>query len=44
MYHCHILRHEDMGVMGQLVIVEPGTGHQVRRTIGNGDRGDHGHD
>ncbi|MFC6680452.1 multicopper oxidase domain-containing protein [Nonomuraea ferruginea] len=33
MYHCHILRHEDSGMMGQFVIVEPGTEHQVSRTI-----------
>ncbi|WP_212846637.1 multicopper oxidase family protein [Actinoplanes ianthinogenes] len=25
MYHCHILRHEDRGMMGQFVIVAPGT-------------------
>jgi FtsP/CotA-like multicopper oxidase with cupredoxin domain len=25
MYHCHILRHEDQGMMGQFVLVEPGT-------------------
>jgi FtsP/CotA-like multicopper oxidase with cupredoxin domain len=24
MYHCHILRHEDRGMMGQFVVVEPG--------------------
>lgn len=24
MYHCHLLRHEDNGMMGQFVIVEPG--------------------
>ncbi|MBD5787891.1 multicopper oxidase domain-containing protein [Cellulosimicrobium terreum] len=24
MYHCHMLRHEDEGMMGQLVVVEPG--------------------
>lgn len=24
MYHCHLLLHEDMGVMGQLVVVKPG--------------------
>ena len=24
MYHCHILRHEDNGMMGQYVVVEPG--------------------
>jgi FtsP/CotA-like multicopper oxidase with cupredoxin domain len=25
MYHCHLLRHEDEGMMGQFVIVTPGT-------------------
>lgn len=24
MYHCHLLRHEDSGMMGQYVVVEPG--------------------
>ncbi|MDQ3539946.1 MAG: multicopper oxidase domain-containing protein, partial [Chloroflexota bacterium] len=24
MYHCHLLRHEDNGMMGQFVVVEPG--------------------
>ena len=24
MYHCHLLRHEDDGMMGQFVVVEPG--------------------
>lgn len=24
MFHCHILRHEDSGMMGQFVVVEPG--------------------
>lgn len=24
MYHCHILRHEDQGLMGQFLVVEPG--------------------
>ncbi|MFI6455487.1 multicopper oxidase family protein [Streptosporangium amethystogenes] len=33
MYHCHILRHEDSGMMGQFVIVPPGTENQVPRTI-----------
>jgi suppressor of ftsI len=33
MYHCHILRHEDKGMMGQFVIVEPGTESNVPRTI-----------
>jgi FtsP/CotA-like multicopper oxidase with cupredoxin domain len=26
MYHCHLLRHEDRGAMGQFVIVGPGSG------------------
>jgi suppressor of ftsI len=33
MYHCHILRHEDEGMMGQFVVVEPGTEDQVSRTL-----------
>lgn len=33
MYHCHILRREDKGMMGQFVIVEPGTERQVPRRI-----------
>jgi len=24
MYHCHLLQHEDQGLMGQFVILEPG--------------------
>jgi FtsP/CotA-like multicopper oxidase with cupredoxin domain len=24
MYHCHLLRHEDQGMMGQFVVVEEG--------------------
>jgi FtsP/CotA-like multicopper oxidase with cupredoxin domain len=33
MYHCHILRHEDNGMMGQFVVVEPGTEDTVSRTL-----------
>lgn len=33
MYHCHILRHEDKGMMGQFVVVPPGTEERVPRTI-----------
>jgi len=33
MYHCHILRHEDAGMMGQFVVVEPGTEGSVERTV-----------
>lgn len=32
MYHCHMLRHEDEGMMGQFVLVEPGTEASVDRT------------
>jgi hypothetical protein len=24
MFHCHLLRHEDQGMMGQFVVTEPG--------------------
>ncbi|GAA1616531.1 multicopper oxidase family protein [Actinoplanes couchii] len=40
MYHCHILRHEDKGMMGQFVVVTPGTEDRVARTIEPG----HHHD
>ncbi|GAA3165908.1 hypothetical protein GCM10010466_65890 [Planomonospora alba] len=33
MYRCHILRHEDCGMMEQFVIVEPSTEDRVSRTI-----------
>nr|WP_144921745.1 multicopper oxidase domain-containing protein [Paenibacillus bovis] len=29
MYHCHLLKHEDAGMMGQFLLVEPGTESQV---------------
>lgn len=29
MYHCHILLHEDSGMMGQFLLVKPGTESQV---------------
>ncbi|MDR0359596.1 MAG: multicopper oxidase domain-containing protein, partial [bacterium] len=29
MYHCHLLRHEDQGMMGQFVVVPPGHGMPV---------------
>ncbi len=41
MYHCHILRHEDKGMMGQYVVVEPGTEEQVARTITTRSGGHH---
>lgn len=33
MYHCHLLRHEDKGMMGQFVIAEPGTEDRVPRGL-----------
>lgn len=39
MYHCHLLYHEDSGMMGQFIIVEPGTESQVSRQLTKG-----GHD
>jgi FtsP/CotA-like multicopper oxidase with cupredoxin domain len=33
MFHCHLLRHEDNGMMGQFVVVEPGTEDSAPRTI-----------
>lgn len=36
MYHCHLLYHEDSGMMGQFVIVEPGTESQVSKELSNG--------
>ncbi|RLK61887.1 multicopper oxidase family protein [Actinokineospora cianjurensis] len=33
MYHCHILRHEDQGMMGQFVVVAPGTEDGVSRQL-----------
>lgn len=42
MYHCHLLEHEDNGMMGQFVIVKPGTEDQVDRTLPGGDH-DHAH-
>lgn len=41
MYHCHMLRHEDNGMMGQFLVVEPGhstnpADYSVSHTPGNG--------
>ncbi|CAG7658709.1 multicopper oxidase family protein [Paenibacillus allorhizosphaerae] len=40
MYHCHLLYHEDSGMMGQFIIVEPGTESQVSKQLTKG-RHDH---
>lgn len=42
MYHCHILRHEDAGMMGQFVVVEPGTEAATSRTLEPPAGHDHG--
>lgn len=34
MYHCHLLKHEDNGMMGQFVVVEPGTEEATTMTLG----------
>lgn len=36
MYHCHILRHEDQGMMGQFLVVEPGREDSVPRELQSG--------
>ena len=33
MYHCHILRHEDAGMMGQFLVVQPGAEASTARLI-----------
>ncbi|MGH3311504.1 MAG: multicopper oxidase family protein [Streptomyces sp.] len=36
MYHCHILRHEDNGMMGQFLVVEPGREDKISKSLQNG--------
>lgn len=36
MYHCHLLLHEDSGMMGQFVIVQPGREDEVPTTVSPG--------
>jgi FtsP/CotA-like multicopper oxidase with cupredoxin domain len=43
MFHCHILRHEDSGMMGQFVVVEPGTEAGIDRTLDGAETGSHDH-
>jgi hypothetical protein len=42
MYHCHLLWHEDQGMMGQFLVVEPGQQPDLRRPEGDTDD-DHDH-
>ncbi|MCH1625984.1 multicopper oxidase family protein [Ferdinandcohnia quinoae] len=37
MYHCHLLKHEDDGMMGQFLLVEPGTESEVPRELPHND-------
>lgn len=41
MYHCHILRHEDAGMMGQYIVVTPGSEQLVDRQLPH--RSEHQH-
>ncbi|SFS06017.1 Multicopper oxidase with three cupredoxin domains (includes cell division protein FtsP and spore coat protein CotA) [Microbacterium sp. cf046] len=42
MYHCHLLWHEDQGMMGQFLVVEPGQQPALNTDEGeNDDRHDH---
>ncbi|MGP3973004.1 multicopper oxidase domain-containing protein [Streptomyces sp. 8N114] len=41
MYHCHILYHEDQGLMGQFVVVEPGEKPGRPGRTGSGGHGHH---
>src|SRR5215207_1633371 len=42
MFHCHLLRHEDAGMMSQFVVVEPGQRPQLATRANPGEH--HGHD
>lgn len=37
MYHCHLLWHEDQGMMGQFLVVEPGQQPELKRPEGDSD-------
>jgi FtsP/CotA-like multicopper oxidase with cupredoxin domain len=39
MYHCHLLMHEDDGMMGQFVVVEPGQSAGRVRRVGGHEHG-----
>lgn len=46
MYHCHLLRHEDSGMMGQFLVVEAGADVPATWTVGsagNREGSDHDH-
>lgn len=37
MYHCHLLKHEDAGMMGQFLLVKPGTESEVSKKLPEND-------
>lgn len=41
MFHCHILRHEDQGMMGQFLVVEPGREDSAPRELDFGSNPHH---
>ena len=41
MYHCHTLLHEDKGMMGQFIIVEPGKEDEAARYLQNKEHSEH---
>jgi len=43
MYHCHMLLHEDQGMMGQFVVVEPEDDRQVGQLPDGSQHGEHDH-
>ncbi|WP_087974981.1 multicopper oxidase family protein [Oceanobacillus rekensis] len=43
MYHCHLLKHEDEGMMGQFLLVEPGTESEVPMELPKDDNESHDH-
>lgn len=43
MYHCHLLRHEDRGMMGQFVVVGPGSTVQAGDRLAAADGSEHHH-
>lgn len=43
MYHCHLLKHEDDGMMGQFLLVEPGTESQIPSELPPSGDGEYEH-
>jgi blue copper oxidase len=39
MFHCHVLTHEDRGMMGQFLVVEPGAAGELHTGDGHGAHG-----